>query len=106
MKTIFEYAARAVLATHIESLETKYLTLRTPAAALVKEGPPTALSPLFFDSEYMSAYTFAISTESRAASRSDPIETNSYCTTFWGIRMNRGEPRVAPMPMARMVQKP
>ena len=50
-----EYAASAVFATHIDTLLTKYLTLLTPTATFVKDGPPTASRPRFLDSEYMSA---------------------------------------------------
>ena len=39
-KTILEYAASAVFATHMDTLLTKYLTLLTPTATLVNDGPP------------------------------------------------------------------
>ena len=54
-KTILEYAASAVFATHMETLLTKYLTLLTPTATLVNDGPPTDSRPRFLDSAYMLA---------------------------------------------------
>src|SRR5579875_3014801 len=101
-----EYAAKVVFASQLETLVIKYLTLLDPTAIETNDGPPTGFFPAAIAIVFISAYSFATRKVSRAAAIRERIDTNEYSTTLKGMRMKRGEPIVAPIPIAKTVPKP
>jgi hypothetical protein len=105
-KNMAQKAASEVLAIHSENLARKYLTDLSLVEILTNVGPPTTSTP--FADEYLNIYEYilAIPMLKSPATTSETTETMAYCSIFTGRMMKRGEPMVAPSPIARSVANP
>jgi hypothetical protein len=105
-KNMAQNAASEVLAIQSENLARKYLTDFSLVEILTKVGPPTTSTPLADEYRNIYEYIRAIPMLKSPAITSETTETMAYCSIFTGRMMKRGEPIVAPSPIARSVANP